>query len=232
MEAPPGGVVDGRPGIMKRVSDSSVQRLSLYMRVLAELEGGGAETVSSETLAQMSGTTAAQVRKDLSQFGTFGKRGIGYRVADLRNELRTILGLSRSWRVALVGAGKIGKALLGYSGFRRQGFVIESVFDSDPRKIGRRVGGIEVRSIDELEQRLREDGTEIVIVAVPARAAREVVDRVVAAGVRGILNFAPVKLHVPPGVVLKNVNMVVELEGVSYALARAATNGESGGMTT
>lgn len=198
-----------------------MQRLSLYMRVLAELEAQGVQTVSSETLAELSGTTAAQVRKDLSQFGSFGKRGIGYRVPELREELREILGLGRTWRVALVGAGKIGRALLGYSGFRRQGFDVRVAFDSDPRKCGRRMSGVEIRPVEELEERLRTEGIEIVIVAVPARAAREVVDRVVSAGVRGILNFAPVKLHVPEGVVLKNVNMVVELEGLSYALARS-----------
>lgn len=203
---------------MKKVSESTISRLSLYLRVLEDLKRDGVETVSSSTLAERAGTTAAQVRKDLSVFGTFGKRGLGYRVADLIRELRSILGLGRRWKVALVGAGKIGAALYGYEGFRRQGFDIEAVFDADEEKVGQQWNGVEVRSTEEMEAALAEDGYEIVIVAVPASAAQAVVDRLVDAGVRGILNFAPTKLRVPDGVKLKNVNMAVEMESLSYAL--------------
>ncbi|HEX7051657.1 MAG TPA: redox-sensing transcriptional repressor Rex [Longimicrobiales bacterium] len=203
----------------KKISESTVGRLSLYLRVLVDLEARGVATVSSEELARRGGTTAAQVRKDLSFFGTFGKRGLGYVVGELVAELRSILGLERSWRVALVGAGRIGAALYGYQDFRRQGFFIREVFDSDPQKVGQRWDGLEVRSDRELEDVLRQGGIEIVIVAVPADAAQRVVDRVVQAGVRGILNFAPTQLRVPPGVALKNVNMAVEMEGLSYALS-------------
>lgn len=203
---------------MKKVSEPTVGRLSLYLRVLTELGESGVGTVSSEELARRAGTTAAQVRKDLSIFGTFGKRGLGYPVDALTEELRRILGLGRRWRVALVGAGRIGRALFGYQDFRRQGFYIEAVFDRDEAKVGQKWNGLEVRSDAELERALAEEQIEIVIVAVPGEAAQGVVDRVVRSGVRGILNFAPVKLHVPAGVALKTVNMAMELEGLSYAL--------------
>lgn len=203
---------------MKKVSEPTVSRLSLYLRVLMELSESGVGTVSSEELARRGGTTAAQVRKDLSFFGTFGKRGLGYPVEALVEELRRILGLKRRWRVALVGAGRIGRALFGYQDFRKQGFYIEAVFDRDEAKVGQKWNGLEVRSDAELERALAEEQIEIVIVAVPGEAAQGVVDRVVRSGVRGILNFAPVKLHVPAGVALKTVNMAMELEGLSYAL--------------
>lgn len=202
-------------------------RLSLYLRLLREFEDEGQGTVSSEDLAQRAGTTAAQVRKDLSVFGTFGKRGLGYPVVELTATLRSILGLERTWRVALVGVGRIGSALLGYEEFRRQGFMIEAVFDSDSAKVGRSAGGAVVRSERELEETLRRSGIEIVIVAVPAAAAQGVVDRVVASGVRAVLNFAPTRLDVPADVTLKNVNMVAELEGLSYALVNRGLTRES-----
>lgn len=206
---------------MKKVPESTVGRLSLYLRLLDEVCADGPATLSSEELATRAGTTAAQVRKDLSFFGTFGKRGTGYSVVQLGTALRTILGLERGWRVALVGAGKIGKALIGYRDFERQGFAIEAVFDSDPAKVGQRWQELEVRPEAELDAVLR-GGIDIVIVAVPAEAAQGVVDRVVAAGVRAVLNFAPTKLRVPAGVTLKTVNMAVELESLSYALANGA----------
>jgi redox-sensing transcriptional repressor len=210
---------------MKKISDSTVERLSLYLRLLEEFEASGRATVSSADLARRAGTTSAQVRKDLSSFGTFGKRGLGYGVSDLAGELRGILGLGRSWRVALVGAGKIGSALFGYQDFKRQGFFIHLVVDSDPGKVGQRWGELEVRSDAQLESLLHEESIEIVIVAVPAEGAQGVVDRVVRAGVRGILNFAPTQLRVPASVELKNVNMAMEMEGLSYALARGRHRG-------
>ena len=184
-----------------------------------ELDSQGVGTVSSEVLARRGGTTAAQVRKDLSVFGTFGKRGLGYDVRELIGELREILGLERTWRVALVGAGKIGTALFGYQDFKRQGFNIRAVIDSDPTKVGQRLGDLEIKPDTELESVLRSEAIDIVIVAVPASAAQEVVDRVAAAGVRGVLNFAPAPLRVPEGVEVKHVNMAMEMEGLSYALA-------------
>jgi redox-sensing transcriptional repressor len=203
---------------MKKISEPTIGRLSVYLRLLAELGDAGVGTVSSEELARRSGTTSAQVRKDLSLFGTFGKRGLGYSVVELEASLRSILGLERRWPVALVGAGRIGAALFGYESFRRQGFHIEAVFDCDPLKIGSQWQGLEVRSDSMLSEVLAERGIEIAVVAVPASAAQAVVDRLVRAGVRGILNFAPTRLDVPSRVVVKSVDMTVEMERLSYAL--------------
>ena len=216
------------PGHVKKVSESTVGRLSLYLRLLTELEREGVATLSSEDLARRCGTTAAQVRKDLSFFGTFGKRGLGYSVPELVAALRSILGLSQRWRVALVGAGRIGLALIGYEDFRRQGFFIEAAFDADPTKIGEVRHGVTIRAVSELQESLVRDAIDIVIIAVPAEAAQGVVDRVVAAGVKAILNFAPAKLDVPPDVALKSVNMAMELEALSYALASGTRRGRIG----
>jgi len=212
---------------MKKVSESTVGRLSIYLRLLNELSEDGVQALSSEELARRCGTTAAQVRKDLSFFGTFGKRGMGYGVSELIAALRSILGLERRWRVALVGAGKIGAALLGYQDFRRQGFYITAVFDSDETKVGQRWNGLVIRPDSELDHALEGEEIDIAIVAVPVEAAQAIVDRVVGAGVRAILNFAPTKLTVPSEVALKNVNMALELEGLSYALANGGRSGRS-----
>ena len=206
-----------------RISESTVRRLSLYLRLLQEAESGGQETISSEELADRSGTTAAQVRKDLSVFGSFGKRGLGYSVPELLREIREILGLNRRWKVALVGAGKIGSALVEYRNFQLRGFDIVAVFDSDPAKIGRRWGSQVVLDDATMERVLAEREIEIAIVAVPAEAAQSVVDRLVASGVSAILNFAPVRLRVPDDVALRNVDLVVEMEGLAFALNRKAS---------
>lgn len=213
---------------MKKVSDSTIGRLSIYLRLLTELESEGIQTLSSEELARRCGTTAAQVRKDLSFFGTFGKRGLGYGVPELIAALRSILGLERRWRVALVGAGKIGAALLGYQDFRRQGFFITAVFDADVDKVGQRWNGLVIQDDAEMENTLRDAAIDIAIVAVPAESAQPVVDRIVSSGVCAILNFAPTKLTVPSGVALKNVNMALELEGLSFALANGNRTGRGG----
>ncbi|MEX2569903.1 MAG: redox-sensing transcriptional repressor Rex [Gemmatimonadota bacterium] len=201
-----------------KISDSTVRRLSLYLRLLQEADAQREETISSEALADRSGTTSAQVRKDLSLFGSFGKRGLGYGVPELLRELREILGLNRRWKVALIGAGKIGSALISYRNFQLRGFAIEAVFDVDPRKIGRNLAGQEILDDHEMERTMAEKGIEIAIVAVPAEAAQAVVDRIVASGVSAVLNFAPVRLRVPEGVALRHVDMVVELEGLAFAL--------------
>lgn len=201
-----------------KISESTVRRLSVYLRLLQEVEGNGQETISSEDLAERAGTTAAQVRKDLSSFGSFGKRGLGYSVAELLRTLREILGLNRRWRVALVGAGKIGSALISYRNFRRRGFEIEAVFDSDAAKVGRKWGESEILDDGLLEHELRKREIDIVVIAVPADAAQGVAERVVSAGVTAILNFAPVRLRVPPPVVVRNVDMVVEMASLAFAL--------------
>jgi redox-sensing transcriptional repressor len=203
----------------KRISESTVRRLSLYLRALQEAEGAGAATISSGELARHAGTTSAQVRKDLSVFGSFGKRGLGYSVAELLGAIRSILGLDHSWRVALVGAGKIGAALFSYRALQRREFRIESVFDSDPAKIGQQWGELYVQADEALERALAERPVDLAIVAVPAEAAQSVVDRLVRVGVKGVLNFAPVRLRVPEGVALRDVDMAMEMEGLAFALS-------------
>jgi redox-sensing transcriptional repressor len=203
---------------MKKISESAVRRLALYQRFLQEAAASGVDTISSGQLAERGGTTSAQVRKDLSLFGSFGKRGLGYDVPELTRQIREILGIDRTWKVALVGAGKIGSALFSYRDFQQRGFRIRAVFDSDPAKVGQDWGGVKVSADADMDAMLRAEAVEIVIVAVPAEAAQSVVDRVVKAGVQAVLNFAPVRLRVPRTVTLRNVDLSLELEGLSFAL--------------
>lgn len=203
---------------MKKISESTVRRLSGYLRLLQEADAAGMSTISSEELARRGGTTSAQVRKDLSVFGSFGKRGLGYPVPDLLHELRDILGVNRTWNVALIGAGKIGSALFSYRDFQRRGFHIRAVFDADPAKIGQHWGGLTVQPDERLEASLRSERIDMAIVAVPAEAAQAVADRAVRAGVRAVLNFAPVALQLPDSVAYRAVDMAVELEGLAFAL--------------
>lgn len=209
------------PAVVKRISDSAVRRLSIYLRFLEEFESRGLTTVSSDELAALGGTTSAQVRKDLSFFGSFGKRGLGYSVPELLSRLREIMGLGREWRVYIIGAGKIGAALAQYRGFRQRGFSVVAVYDNNPAVIGTTREGLRVRNIADLERDAAAEKPDIAVLTVPAEEAQRVVDRVVAAGVRAILNFAPSQLHVPPDVTLKNVNMAMELEGLSFSLTNS-----------
>jgi redox-sensing transcriptional repressor len=204
---------------MRKISESTVRRLSLYLRFLEQSGGQGVATISSEELARRGGTTSAQVRKDLSFFGSFGKRGLGYSVPQLAARLRDILGLERSYRVVLVGVGKVGGALVAYQGFRQRGFNVIAIYDRDAHKIGSQWNGLQVRDVKHLEADLKKDPIDIAIVVTPAEAAQDVVDRLVRSGVKAILNFAPVQLSVPGDVAVKNVNMAMELETLSYALA-------------
>lgn len=206
------------PAMNPRISDSALRRLSHYMRFLEAFEAAGRGTVSSEELADRGGTTSAQVRKDLSHFGSFGKRGLGYPVPELRARLAAILGIDRRWKVALVGAGKLGAALHAYDGFRRRGFHVVAVFDADSRKIGRRWGSLTVEDVACLETSVREKEVEIGIVVTPADAAQEVADAMVEAGITAILNFAPAKLVLPENVTLRDVNLAIELEALCFAL--------------
>ena len=203
---------------MRRIAESTVRRLSLYLQVLESYAARGLQTISSDELAAEGGTTSAQVRKDLSFFGSFGKRGLGYSVPELSRQLREILGLGREWRVFIIGAGKIGAALAQYRGFRQRGFRIVAVYDNSPTVIGRRWEGLEVRDIAQLELDAAGEKPDIAVLAVPAEHAQAVVDRIVSAGIKAILNFAPAQLHVPDGVALKTVNMAMELEGLSFML--------------
>lgn len=208
---------------MKRIAESTVRRLSMYLRYLENLDTMGQQTASSDELAQLCGTTPAQVRKDLSFFGSFGKRGLGYPVHELTAHLREILGLEREWKVVIVGAGKIGAALANYRGFRQRGFRVVGVYDNDPEKIGQPWGEVTVQDIAELPDDVAREETPIAVLAIPSDHAQRVVDRIVAAGIRAILNFAPAQITVPPHVSLKSVNMAMELEGLSFALTNAVT---------
>ena len=190
----------------------------MYLRYLEDLELRGLATTSSDELAQHSGTTSAQVRKDLSFFGSFGKRGLGYSVAELSAKIREILGLGREWRVIIVGAGKIGSALSTYRGFKQRGFTIVGVYDNNPEKIGKKWDGQHVRDITHMERDAERDHPDIAVLAIPADDVQAEVDRIVRAGIKAILNFAPAQIHVPPGITIKTVNMAMELEGLSFAL--------------
>ncbi|MEO7712414.1 MAG: redox-sensing transcriptional repressor Rex, partial [Gemmatimonadaceae bacterium] len=203
---------------MKRIADSTVRRLSIYLRFLEEFEERGLATVSSDALARRGGTTSAQVRKDLSFFGSFGKRGLGYSVPELATALREILGLGKEWRVVIIGAGKIGAALAQYRGFRQRGFHIVAAYDTNADKIGRELEGIQVRNMNRLEADVALERPDIAVLAIPGEGAQAALDRVVRAGIRAVLNFAPVQLSAPADVTVKTVNMAMELEGLTFAL--------------
>ena len=203
---------------MRKVADSTVRRLSLYLRYLEEFEDQGIDTISSEALASRGGTTSAQVRKDLSFFGSFGKRGLGYAVPELAGRLREILGLERRYRVAMIGAGKIGSALVQYRGFRQRGFDIVAIYDVDPAKVGKQWNGLTIQHIDTLDAELVRRPVDMAVLVTPAEAAQGVAERLIRAGVKAILNFAPVQLAVPEDVEVKTVNLALELETLSYAL--------------
>ncbi|MGE0555501.1 MAG: redox-sensing transcriptional repressor Rex [Gemmatimonadales bacterium] len=210
---------------MRNIAEITVRRLSLYLRFLEEFESQGATTVSSEALAARGGTTSAQVRKDLSLFGSFGKRGLGYSVPQLIGQLREILGLGRGYRVVVVGAGKIGSALVHYRGFAERGFEVVGIFDADPAKIGKRWNGVTVRPVDQLSREVAGLDADMAIIATPGEVAQSVADLLVKAGITALLNFAPVQLQVPSGVTVKHVNLVLEMEALSFALAGGGGNG-------
>jgi len=199
----------------------TVRRLSVYTRCLQQLEEDGVKTISSQELAERFNLNSAQVRKDLAYFGEFGVRGIGYYVSGLKAELQRILGLDREWPVALVGFGNLGSALVRYKGFARQGFRIVAVFDDDPAKVNREVEGVPIFPSRDLAREVRARGVQIGIIAVPAEAAQAVADGLVAAGIRAILNFAPARLRVPKEVRLKDVDLTIELETLSFYLAKS-----------
>jgi redox-sensing transcriptional repressor len=198
------------------------------LRCLNTLDAAGVKTISSKALAEQFHLNAAQIRKDLAYFGEFGVRGVGYYVKELKRHLRMILGLDRTVRVAILGAGNLGLALADYPGFRQEGFAIVSLFDTERSKIGRRSkGGVRILAIGEFRQAVKRDGIDIAVIAVPAPSAQTVVNTAVQAGIRAILNFSPGTLKVPPGVKLKNVDLTVSLESLSFFLARGEADAQS-----
>jgi redox-sensing transcriptional repressor len=205
---------------MKKISDSTISRMSRYYRTLGRLIEKKVETVSSDEIAEIDGVTSAQVRKDLSFFGTFGKRGLGYNTLDLQNNIGNILGLYKKWNVALVGVGNIGRALVEYEEFRKQGFIIKLLLDNAPEKISKKVHDLEIKPFSGVAKHVKQQKIQIAIVSVPANVAQKVVDGLVGCGIKAILNFAPLNLKVPKSVVIKNENMSIELEALSYHLTR------------
>ena len=205
---------------MGKISFATIRRLSRYYRSLGYAEERQVVTMSSEELAQRIQLTAAQVRKDLSFFGAFGRRGLGYNVTDLRNNIGKILGLNRTWNVAIAGAGNIGRALINFDQFIKQGFLIKSVFDNDPDKIGRTLGEIEVSDMANIKEVVHANEIDIAVICVPAHVAQKVVNSFVDpdVGITAILNFAPISISVPEGVHIRNENIAIDIEALSFAL--------------
>ena len=208
------------------ISELTTNRLSVYLRCLNVLDAAGVRTVSSRALAEQFHLNAAQIRKDLAYFGEFGVRGVGYYVRELRRHLRQILGIDKSVRVAIMGAGNLGLALADYPGFRDEGFEIAALFDTMRDKIGQRSrSGVAIHDIRDLRSVVRRERITIAVIAVPAEAAQAVVAAVVAVGVKAILNFSPGALQVPGDVKLKSVDLTVSLESLSFFLAQGANGG-------
>jgi redox-sensing transcriptional repressor len=198
------------------VPNPAVRRLSLYLRQLETFKRKDRRTISSRQLGESLGLTDAQVRKDLAYFGQFGHPGIGYRVDDLIGQVKRILGTDKEWNVLLVGAGNLGRALSAYKGFNAKGFRLVAIFDADPAKTGRKLGPFTVQPISEMVATVQKQQIRLAMIAVPADNAQEVVDQLVAAGVRGILNFAPTSVTVPPHIALNAVDLSVQLEQLSF----------------
>jgi redox-sensing transcriptional repressor len=210
-----------RKQLTEQISELTTNRLSVYLRCLNALEPAGVKTVSSQTLAQQFHLNAAQIRKDLAYFGEFGVRGVGYYVKDLKRHLRQILGLERRLKVAILGAGNLGLALADYPGFRQEGFQILALFDTLSAKVGQRSrGGVPIFDIKELRRIAAREKIGIAVIAVPAESAQRVVNEVVAAGIKAILNFSPGTLSAPKDVKLKSVDLTVSLESLSFYLAQ------------
>jgi redox-sensing transcriptional repressor len=200
----------------KLVPDIVIGRLPVYLRALTHLLEEGQEVTASKELAQRLGISSAQIRKDLSHFGEFGKQGMGYDIAHLRDELKRILKVQDIWNVALVGAGDLGHAIVHYGGFEGRGFRVACVFDNNPQKIGRNLGKLEILDTATLPQKVEELGIKIAIVAVPASAAQAVVDDLVAIGIKAILDYAPITVTVPPGVKVQYIDPVIHLQRMTF----------------
>jgi redox-sensing transcriptional repressor len=203
-------------GSDQRPPDIVVSRLPIYLRALTRMSSEGEDITSSHELGKRLGISSAQIRKDLSHFGEFGKQGTGYRITDLIEQLRRILKVDREWDVALVGAGAIGHALAHYNGFVDRGFRICMVFDNDPTKIGTLINGFEVYDVATLADHITSNGITLAMLAVPAEAAQAVTEALVKCGVRGILNYAPINLSVPDGIQVQNVDPVVHLQRITF----------------
>jgi len=201
-----------------QVPDIVVARLPLYLQTLKTLESEGAFNTSSKDLGQKLGISAAQIRKDLSHFGEFGKQGTGYSIKYLKRCLEEILHVDKTWDMALIGVGFLGHAIVNFQGFYNQGFKIKCVFDSDHNKIGQTVAGFEITDIEDLEATIRKNKIRVAMITVHAENAQEVADKLINAGVKSILNYAPVVLKVPPGIQVQYINPIIELQHMTYYL--------------
>jgi redox-sensing transcriptional repressor len=210
------GEASRNAGTEARLSRASVNRLSLYLRGLEGYLREGAAKISSSQLGEALGITDAQVRKDLAYLGHLGHPGIGYPTRELIDAIRRMLGIDRPWSVVLVGVGNLARALLRYRGFQQQGFRIVALFDSDPTKVGQKLEGLAIRSAAEMAEVVAATGADLGLLTVPAEAAQPVADALVAAGIRGILNFAPTVLHLPAGVSLVSVDLTVQMEQLAF----------------
>lgn len=206
--------------VTDRIPEGVIERLPAYLSVLIQLRADGVETVSSARLGELTSVNPAQIRRDLTHFGSFGRRGVGYDIGTLAERIQRILGSDHIHRLALVGAGNLGSAIAGYDGLRQHGFLVTAIFDNDPAKVGMRIGEIEVEPLSNLGTTLRKQGIRIGVLAVPPQAAQEVTDLLAAAGVRVILNYTPVIVRVPEGVTLHNTDPVQELLHTLYYLSR------------
>lgn len=200
----------------ERIPDIIIGRLPVYLRALQRLSDKGIQTTSSQELGEIVGISAAQIRKDISQFGEFGKQGTGYSIPFLTERLRTILKVDRVWDVVIVGMGDIGHALARYNGFANRGFVISMLFDNDPKKVGQKVGSFEILDMSVMAEKIKQNKIRIAMLTVPAATAQEVAEQLIKAGVRAIVNYAPISLNVPKGVRVQHIDPAIHLQRMTY----------------
>ncbi|MCF7877820.1 MAG: redox-sensing transcriptional repressor Rex [Candidatus Omnitrophica bacterium] len=198
------------------ISEETIKRLSLYLRNLRKLKENGVKIISSDKVTKLLKVSSFQFRKDLSYFGEFGKRGVGYQIDKLIKEIEKILGINKQWKIVLIGAGRLGSALLGFEGFSRFNIRIDYAFDTDRNKIGKVKHGVKIYDLSDLKKIVKKDKIKLALVSTPPHVAQGVVDELVKAGVKGILNFVPVALNVPEGVSVSNVDMACELESLIF----------------
>jgi redox-sensing transcriptional repressor len=210
----------------RSIPEATVGRLPVYLRALVDIAETGQTTVSSEHLAEAAGVNSAKVRKDLSHLGSYGTRGVGYDVAYLIHQVRRELGLTQHWAIVIAGIGNLGQALANYRGFAERGFRVAALVDVDAAKTGKRVGDLEIHHLDDLQALVSEHDIAIGVITTPAAAVQEVTDRMVAAGIRSILNFAPAVIQVPPGVSVRKVDLAIELQILAFYEQRKATLAE------
>ena len=211
--------ISNNSGSAPNVPEVVIQRLPLYVRALTQFAGSGDDVISSEQLGQRLQMTPAQIRKDLSYFGRFGKQGRGYSVASLEQRLRSILGLDRAWNTMVIGMGRLGRAVVSYPGFAPAGFNIVAAFDADDSIVGETVSGLDIQSISDLAKTVKEKDIKIGIVTVPIEHAQEVIDTLVDTGIKSILNYAPLSPKVPEGVTVRGIDPVLSLQSMTYYIS-------------